>query len=1169
MNRISGRVVLRESGVGIPDLLVVLYDLDPGTKPEEVIDERSASRPGDRLAALLTRHDGGFSVDLEDVEFQIRNRDERRPDLVLQVLAPEEPGMREEQRILYASNAIRQNAGRIEEYLVRLGTDQLVKAGLPVPAAAGTPEPEPAAGRVRRMQADVQRSSALVDGMLEVARERVEAHRQRFQARASAFGATLGASLSTVAAASLEPERRVQAGDSPVEKAGAVIRQDIRDVLNSDDPSVRAPARGYISLTDEQVVALRAQVDADGTIDEAAIAGTGGETRALLRTPLLPLCRSRSASTDACTLALAEGGTTPTLPVPVENGGAVPTMHAQDIPPFVRRLVDPLTAPEELLLTGLTPTATLASVQESVRNLVLEPSPADAPAYHEFSQLQIAFRHVWQELTDKGVLDLAANAYETIVELGGDPERPEHRARPPIEAIAAEAQLALRAANMAPPPVVRDHRGGDQDPSSAPGGVVVGPASRPPRDHRTGADPAVADADPVVRLPALLAALDARMREKYAFTVYAANAQERSVNFGILTTFQQMWRPLSYQAGQLIKSVPLAPRQTQKVVVTRKVSKKRHQKELETNLRVVREETSQTNRAEQEIARRASMKTEFSYSNTASGGVEGVGSDTSTTTFKQDASRSSDDIKKSFRESVFKSAQEFKNERTTEVTTDYTEENETTEATEISNPNDEIAVTYLFYELQRRYRLHERLHRVTPVVLVAQEVPSPDEIDADWLVAHDWILKREILDDSFLPTLETLSQSAGNETALQQLEANVAQQRRIVASLRNELAIARRTTDTHDTLWQRALGRRTGSPNLVGAMLDMSLLDDAVGKVGDLLFGGGADASQANQNALKQGADEAADRARDLAFRLEREVTALNAITETFAKALREHHTHLTEIARLRVHVKENILHYMQGIWRHEHPDQRFFRLHNVPVPTLRKVPRRLHVDFDRPLAAVAARPHEALPRFGGRDAKLYPAQIHCRLPDVLEYKPLCQVAAIDQWLGCKGNYMVFPLLASNPITDFMMAPYIDRATGELLDPADPAGCSVDEFADYVCCLRKELEADEFERLKPALKERFEALLTASRRSDDILVVPTNSLFIEALPAAHALIEKFKKDHRMIDVKRAQAEVRKLEMENLRYAARVLSDEREDPEIEQRVLVQGQVPPVVVPTPQP
>ena len=48
------------------------------------------------------------------------------------------------------------------------------------------------------------------------------------------------------------------------------------------------------------------------------------------------------------------------------------------------------------------------------------------------------------------------------------------------------------------------------------------------------------------------------------------------------------------------KSIPLAPKQTQKLTITRKTVKKRSQKEVENNLRVLKDETSETNRAEQE-----------------------------------------------------------------------------------------------------------------------------------------------------------------------------------------------------------------------------------------------------------------------------------------------------------------------------------------------------------------------------------------------------------------------------------------------------------------------------------------------------------------------------------------------------------------------------------------
>lgn len=1185
---ISGRVTVKESDRGLRGLLVVLYDVDPDTRPEEVIAPVAmpagvapatvAPPPdglagGDRLACVPTGDNGEWTVTLDDADFRVRNQAERRPDLLLYVLAPEEPGRSFESRVLYVSNTIRQNASRFEEYRICLPTDYLVKAGITPPSAVPD-SAEPARSLVGRLKDAGARAVAVVDGTLAVARDRVEAHRARFAAFPQTLRALLATAMSAVPANVLDPGRLVGAGESPFAKSTATIRQNIQDVVNSDDPKRRAPARGFISLTQAEAAELRPQMAPDGTVPESAIAaiaaknvpGPTSTTTFLQRADTLPLCRPKDDTHDACVRALFDGagGSTPPPEPPVVPGSGVDAVTTADIPRFVARLLDPLTAPEEQVQIGLTPVATRDTVQASVQSLFFPPSPADVPAFHDFHQLQIAFQHTWQELIDQGLLNLAQDAYETIVELGGDPTRPDYQATSPWQALQQEGRLALRAQRLAPPPpVVRDHRNGTgTDPSTAPGGVVVTGGNV--RDHRGLDDPALTAPDPVVRLPALLTELEARLRERYAFTIFAANAKERSINFGILNTFRQIWTPLSYQAGPLVKSIPLAPKQSQKVTVTRKVVKKRARKELENNLRVLKEETSETTRAEQEIASRASQKTEFSYSNTAKADYEAA-SDSTTTTFKQDAAKSSDDVKKSFHESVFKSAQEFRNERTTEVTAETTEETDTTETTEISNPNDEIAVTFLFYELQRRYRLHESLYRVTPVVLVAQEVPQPDQIDEAWLVAHDWILKRTILDDSFLPTLDALPQSAGAETALDQMAQNVATQRQIVAELRQELQIARTIAAVQNGLVNDAVTRRTDSGGLVGSLVSgvEGAVEGAVGAVSDLLFGGSSDANQANRQAIQDSADRAADTARDLTFRLEREVTALNALLESYTKALQAHHTQLTEIARLRVHVKENILHYMQAIWRYEPPDQRYFRLHNVPIPVIKKSQRRFHLDLSSVVAPIGP-PHMALARFGGRDARAYPVECVTKVDDQLEYRPLCEMADLDTLLGFKGNYMMFPLLESNALTDYMMEPYVDRATGQLLDPSDPSGWSLDEFSDYVCCLKDQLTADEFATIKPQLAQQYQALLTAPARQDDVLVVPTNSLFIEIMPSANSAIEAYKRGHRMEDLKSVQAQVREKELANVLRASRLLAGDREDPHVDRRVVIEGGTNGVVV-----
>ena len=74
---------------------------------------------------------------------------------------------------------------------------------------------------------------------------------------------------------------------------------------------------------------------------------------------------------------------------------------------------------------------------------------------------------------------------------------------------------------------------------------------------------------------------------------------------------------------------------------------------------------------------------------------------------------------------------------------------------------------------------------------------------------------------------------------------------------------------------------------------------------------------------------------------------------------------------------------------------------------------------------------------------------------------------------------------------------------------------------------------------------------------DDLVVVPTASLYIEALVGTHPLLEDFKLLHRALDVKKVQAEVRHAELENVRLAARALKGKDEDPDIEKKVVIEN------------
>src|SRR5262249_15804305 len=115
----------------------------------------------------------------------------------------------------------------------------------------------------------------------------------------------------------------------------------------------------------------------------------------------------------------------------------------------------------------------------------------------------------------------------------------------------------------------------------------------------------------------------------------------------------------------------------------------------------------------------------------------------------------------------------------------------------------------------------------------------------------------------------------------------------------------------------------------------------------------------------------------------------------------------VAEIDRLRLHVKDNIMHYMQAIWSHEPPDQRYFRLYDLDVPVFE---HNTMVEA----TSVAAHPElQTAPRDVLNSADTSTTTHNIKLPKATlsnDTKKLHQIADIDNLIGFKGNYMIFPL---------------------------------------------------------------------------------------------------------------------------------------------------------------
>jgi hypothetical protein len=640
-------------------------------------------------------------------------------------------------------------------------------------------------------------------------------------------------------------------------------------------------------------------------------------------------------------------------------------------------------------------------------------------------------------------------------------------------------------------------------------------------------------------LATLLNKVNAILKERYRFDVFAP----ASINYGVLLNYRQHWQPQSYQVGNLVSTIPLAPQETRRYTTKSVVKKTRNVKEISNALRSKKDDSSSTWRTDAEIVDRAKNQSSFQTNANGSYGNDAMFKVSAGLQKGADQAVESAQTKRDFHEAVVKSAQEYRNEHRMEISTEETTEDETTSYREIRNPNDELTVTYLFYELQRRYLVDESLYKAKPVILVANDVPAPHDVDESWLLRYDWIIKRAILDDSFLPALEYLSSNyTGENLTLQVLELSVQQQKNVVDNIAQQVQLA-----------QGSLNNATIG---LQAAEDQSVSDqqkDEVGKFVKSFFDplgigqGGATTDGESERARVDFAKDTMNRAQaqvtQLISDLKSETTALQVAIDKYTAAATKHFGMLAEIDRLRIHVKDNIIYYMQAIWSYEPTDQRFFRIYNLDVPI-----------FAHNTTLKATAPKSGLELI---DTEFPALDLKFPTPTLSPggTMKLHEVADIENLLGFKGNYMIFPMTEFNYMTWYLMHDYLhfEDLTGVTVQDPDPyANLTTEQLKTAIDAIQTN-DPGAFEKNQSFFQEAMLRLL--SQQDPEMVIVPSKSLYIEALPGTHPLLEDFKLIHRAIDIKKAQAEARHAELENLRLAARLANGELGDPDIDKVVVV--------------
>ena len=810
------------------------------------------------------------------------------------------------------------------------------------------------------------------------------------------------------------------------------------------------------------------------------------------------------------------------------------------------------TSPESKLAFNVSSRSDRKETQKHIDTFELRDGASDVTSFHDFTSLHIAFRHVWAEIFDGRLTEMGQLLYAGYVRLSDmtyrDPRYKAIKTVDDLKRLMAEIRNLLGNKQIVTPPNLKDDidfYATTANILSNPGAVFAGGGIVYKSSNAANA-PEPIDSEENSRLFTLLESLDRILEHKYAFHVF----EPKSINFGIQVTYRQKWVPKKYQVGELVSTIPLAPKEVRRYTTRRVTKKTRNIKEVEDALRTRRQEASNTSRTDSEIIEKAVNKDTFTLTAHGSYGDKGYNVSADQTTVR-DATKDSTNIKKDFRENVLKSAQEYRQQNRMEIDTSDATESEDTTFHEIQNPNDELTVTYLFYELQRQYEISEKLHKLTPVIFVANQVPRPDEITDAWLMQHDWILRRVILDDSFRPAMDYLVKGfVGAELNIRILRENAAAQKAVVDRINQQIQQQMKVLSADEKAVVDALNNVNLAKVTKGALDSVKRIFDPIGITGDT-DDAPVEAAQTTVDYAKEALDRSMKEKARLLEELTVAITALQAAVDKMSSAVKEHYERLTEIDRLRVHVKENILYYMQAIWSHEPPDQRYFRIYNIPVPDIQAKTANVDVDVYRKGG------HVVLPK--PELAAALP------MPEVtLKGKTLVEIADIDNLLGFKGNYMIFPLKTNNYITLHMMQDYLELADQIVVhDPHEFGEYTLDDLQRFATCLRKK-NRDVYDKHRKAIRQAIIDRLMSGRKDSELVVVPTTSLYIEALVGTHPLLEDFKLIHRALDVKKVQAEVRHAELENIRLAARALEGEREDPDIEKKIVIETDTPNVTV-----
>ncbi|MDX1417520.1 MAG: hypothetical protein R3293_25165, partial [Candidatus Promineifilaceae bacterium] len=255
--------------------------------------------------------------------------------------------------------------------------------------------------------------------------------------------------------------------------------------------------------------------------------------------------------------------------------------------------------------------------------------------------------------------------------------------------------------------------------------------------------------------------------EDYSFEVFPYI----STNVGLRLIYRQEWKPLGRQIGEIVRTIPLGPGQTERVT-TKIIRRHKRSSTMET----VTESESTTESTEStkdsnEIVNEAAET--FKWNLDAKVGASFVVTAEASTSLGETSEEKYKQTNSHLSEAMRKASSKIRRETKTIVSTESETSFEQEHFSEISNPNNEIAITYEYHKIQQQYEVFTYLAEVQSVIFVAEYVPKPSEIDEEWVRKYDWIIAKALKDESFSETLNDMVQDVDEENVNNQQFADM------------------------------------------------------------------------------------------------------------------------------------------------------------------------------------------------------------------------------------------------------------------------------------------------------------------------------------------------------------------------------------------------------------